>query len=148
MPEKQPSGELLPTAAGHALLAARTRLGLSQRAFAARLATLVGHPVAPTQVAKWERGYHRPRPPILAAASQLLGIPADQLSREGILLRAAPRPEPASPSPARSPKAQLTALLRFGFSLSEAIELVDQDQARQRARSGVPEEEGQKASSG
>ncbi|HEX6348682.1 MAG TPA: helix-turn-helix transcriptional regulator [Candidatus Dormibacteraeota bacterium] len=109
------------------MLAARTRLGLTQPAFAVALASQLGKPVDRTQVAKWETGVYTPRPQVVMAAARLAGLTLRELIAEGAQFdHRAPR----SGSRSRRalsvdhPREQLKALLEFGFSLPEAIELV------------------------
>lgn len=124
---------------GDALLVARTRLGLTQPAFAARLAEVLGRNVERTQIAKWEAGVYRPRAAVMLAAAALVDLPLHELMREGAAVRgpvaAAGQAQGRSPGPAPAPadpRAQLRALLDLGFSLDESIELV------QRHGSGAP----------
>jgi len=115
-----------------AILAARTRLRLTQPAFAAALAHELGRPVDRTQVAKWEAGVYQPRPHVVLAAARLAGLTLQELIAEGAQFghRQPRRAKPARRSAAlEQPREQLKALLELGFSLPEAIELVRTHQA-------------------
>jgi len=113
-----------------AMLAARTRLGLTQPAFAVALGRELARPVDRTQVAKWEAGVYTPRPHVVVAAARVAGLTLAELIAEGAQFahrrprRRANAPPHRSPAAAGEPREQLKALLEFGFSLSEAIELV------------------------
>jgi len=118
---------------GSAILAARTRLGLTQPALAQALARELGRPVDRTQVAKWEAGVYTPRPHVLLAAAHLAGLSVRELIAEGAHfghrgVRRRPRPQPSAPL--EHARDQLKALLELGFSLPEAIDLVRAHQAR------------------
>ena len=108
------------------MLAARTRLGLTQPAFAVALSRELGKPVDRTQVAKWEAGVYTPRPQVVLAAARLAGLTLPELIAEGAQFgHRAPRQRSRRPAPSLDhPREQLKALLDFGFSLPEAIELV------------------------
>lgn len=133
---------------GDALLLARTRLSLTQPAFADRLSEVLGRRVDRTQVAKWEAGVYRPRTGVMLAAAGLVAMPLHELMAEGAKLRgprapAGPGPQDAaaatgSPATARprdlaDPREQLRALLALGFSLPEAIDLVQEHGAEPAA---------------
>ena len=117
------------TEEGDALLVARTRLGLTQPAFAARLSEALGRRVDRTQVAKWEAGVYRPRMGVMLAAAALVGMALHELLAEGGTLRGPAavderrRGHEAEPELV-DPRAQLRALLELGFPLAEAIEIV------------------------
>ncbi len=115
-----------PSPEAGAILAARTRLGLTQPAFAAALARELGRRVDRTQVAKWEAAVYTPRPPVLLAAARLAGLSVRDLIAEGAQFahRAPRRPRSRAGTPLQHPREQLKALLELGFSLPEAIDLV------------------------
>jgi transcriptional regulator with XRE-family HTH domain len=120
---------------GDALLVARTRLGMTQPAFAARLSELLGRRVDRTQVAKWEAGVYRPRAGVMLAAAAVVSMPLHELMSEGAAMRG---PQAAAADPGRAPRwnprsgsadlgeprKQVLALLELGFTLPEAIDLV------------------------
>lgn len=111
---------------GDALLVARTRLGLTQPAFAARLSEVLGRRIDRTQVAKWEAGVYRPRAAVMLAAATVVGLPLHQLMAEGASMRG-PRASVRRAEEGESitnPRQQVIALLELGFSLEEAIGLV------------------------
>lgn len=117
------------TEEGDGVLVARTRLGLTQPAFAQRLSDALGRSVDRTQVAKWEAGVYRPRTAVMLAAAALVGLPLHELLAEGRRMRGPVAPagaaERATPSAELSdPRAQLRALLDLGFPLAEAIAIV------------------------
>ena len=118
------------TEEGDALLVARTRLGLTQPAFAARLSEALGRRVDRTQVAKWEAGVYRPRTGVMLAAAALVGMALHELLAEGGTLRGPGAADErrrgrGEPEPdLADPRAQLRALLELGFPLAEAIEIV------------------------
>jgi transcriptional regulator with XRE-family HTH domain len=119
-----------------AILAARTRLGLTQPAFAHTLARELGRAVDRTQVAKWEAGVYTPRPHVVLSAARLAGLTVRELIAEGAQFghrvpRRPPRRHSRSSGPLEHPREQLKALLELGFSLPEAIDLV-------RMHSGQP----------
>lgn len=126
-----------PSPEGDALLVARTRLGLTQPAFAERLSERLGRRVDRTQVAKWEAGVYRPRAAVMLAAAALVSMPLHELMTEGTALQGLRgdrigagwsshrRPEPRGGAVDLSaPREQVLALLDLGFSLPEAIDLV------------------------
>lgn len=122
------AGRRQRTEEGDALLVARTRLGLTQPAFAARLSEALGRRVDRTQVAKWEAGVYRPRMGVMLAAAALMGAPLHELLAEGRAMRgpvAAATTGGTGPAPDLvDPRTQLRALLDLGFPLAEAIEIV------------------------
>lgn len=126
------------TESGDALLYARNRLKLTQNDFSLRLSAVLGRRVDTTQVAKWERGAHVPRSAVVMAAAQLAGLSVAQLVADGQSLA----PETTgSPAPKRTdledPRDQLLALVDLGFTLAQAITLVQRDRAPKPAKSAV-----------
>lgn len=109
-----------------AILAARTRLGLTQPAFALALGRELGRSVDRTQVAKWEAGVYTPRPHVVMAAARLAGLTLPELIAEGAQFghRAPRRPRSRPSGTLEHPREQVKALLELGFSLPEAIQLV------------------------
>ena len=121
------TGARRQTEEGDALLVARTRLGLTQPAFAERLSEAMGRRVDRTQVAKWEAGVYRPRARVMLACAALVGAPLHELLAEGRLMRGPAAPATVSSEPPgdlNDPRQQLRALLDLGFPLAEALEIV------------------------
>jgi len=118
-----------PSTSGDALLLARAKLRLTQVEFSRRLAGLLGHPVAASQVAKWERGIHVPRAPVLMAAAQLIGTDMHDLLAAGSS-RPGTEARLGTQADLSDPRIQVLTLIEFGFPLTQALHLVRDEQLR------------------